>query len=126
MGVPADRSYSKTHEWVKFTGENKALIGITDHAQHEMGDIVFVSHAEPDQAIALGGAIAEIESVKAVETVFSPVAGRVTGVNGELADAPEMLNTAPWDAWIIELSQISATQELISAEAYEALLKEEA
>jgi glycine cleavage system H protein len=126
MGVPADRSYSKTHEWVKFTGENKALIGITDHAQHEMGDIVFVSHAESDQAIALGGAIAEIESVKAVETVFSPVAGRVTGVNGELADAPEKLNTAPWDAWIIELSQISATQELISAEAYEALLKEEA
>lgn len=126
MGIPSDRSYSKTHEWVKFTGENKALVGITDHAQHAMGDIVFVSTAQADQQIALGGSIAEIESVKAVETVFSPVAGMVTAANAELAEAPEKLNEAPWDAWIVELSGITATEELMSAEDYEALLKEEA
>ncbi|MPM72966.1 Glycine cleavage system H protein [bioreactor metagenome] len=124
MNIPSDRSYSKTHEWVKFTGENKARIGITDHAQHEMGDIVFVSTAEAEQMIALGSSIAEIESVKAVETVFSPVAGVVAASNAELADAPEKLNETPWDAWIVELADITETEELMSAEAYAAFLKE--
>lgn len=112
--------FTKDHEWVLFDGET-AIVGITDYAQHALGDIVFVElPAEGDQ-IEAGGRLAVVESVKAASDVFCACAGEVIEANAELEDAPEKLNEEPWDAWIAKIRVTDKNEaELMDAEAYEA------
>jgi len=124
MNFPAELKYSKDHEWVKFEGDT-AIIGISDFAQDALGDVVFVNlPGEGDEATA-GEAFGDVESVKAVSDLVSPVSGTIVAVNEELADAPEMLNSDPYGAWIIKVEGISAQEELLDAAAYEAFCAEE-
>ena len=124
MNFPAELKYSKDHEWVKFEG-NTAIIGISDFAQDALGDVVFVNlPGEGDEATA-GEAFGDVESVKAVSDLVSPVSGTIVAVNEELADAPEMLNSDPYGAWIIKVEGVTAQEELLDAAAYEAFCAEE-
>ena len=113
MNHPTELKYSKSHEWVKFLDETTALIGLTDYAQSELGDLVFVNLPEAGDEVPGGEAFADVESVKAVSDVFSPVSGTVAEVNEELLDAPEMLNQDPYGAWMIKVENITGTEELL-------------
>ena len=124
MNFPAELKYSKDHEWVKFEGDT-AIIGISDFAQDALGDVVFVNlPGEGDEATA-GEAFGDVESVKAVSDLVSPVSGTIVAVNEELADAPETLNSDPYGAWIIKVEGVTAQEELLDAAAYEAFCAEE-
>ena len=124
MNYPAELKYSKDHEWVKFEGDT-AVIGISDFAQDALGDVVFVNlPGEGDEATA-GEAFGDVESVKAVSDLVSPVSGTIVAVNEELADAPEMLNSDPYGAWIIKVEGVTASEELLDAAAYEAFCQQE-
>ena len=124
MNFPAELKYSKDHEWIKFEGDT-AIIGISDFAQDALGDVVFVNlPGEGDEATA-GEAFGDVESVKAVSDLVSPVSGTIVAVNEELADAPEMLNSDPYGAWIIKVEGVTAQEELLDAAAYEAFCAEE-
>ena len=124
MNFPAELKYSKDHEWVKFEGDT-AIIGISDFAQDALGDVVFVNlPGEGDEATA-GEAFGDVESVKAVSDLVSPVSGTIVAVNEELADAPEMLNSDPYGAWIIKVEGVTATEELLDAAAYETFCQQE-
>ncbi|NLK52754.1 MAG: glycine cleavage system protein GcvH [Syntrophomonadaceae bacterium] len=121
MHTPENLFYSKEHEWVRVEG-NKGYIGISDFAQHQLGDIVFVELPELDLEINLGESIGVIESVKAAATLFSPVPGTIIEVNEDLEEAPELLNQDPYHNWIavLDLSDSSRLEGLMSAEAYNA------
>ena len=118
MTNPANLVYSKSHEWVKFIDETTALIGITDYAQDALGDLVFVDLPEAGDTVTAGEAFSDVESVKAVSEVFSPVTGTVAEINEELLDAPEMFNEDPYGAWMIKVENITDKEELLDAEAY--------
>ncbi len=120
MHFPKELKYTKTHEWIRFTEDNKAYIGITDFAQDQLGDLVFVNLPEEGDALTAGESFADVESVKAVSDVNSPVTGTVLQVNEELQDAPEKMNEAPYEAWFVLAADITETEELMDAEAYEA------
>ena len=122
--TPENLSYAKSHEWVKVEG-NVALIGLTDFAQDALGDIVFVNLPEEGDEFEAGETFADVESVKAVSDVYSPVTGEVEEINEELLDAPETINGAPYDAWFIKVKDVSGTEELLSAEEYEAFVASE-
>lgn len=124
MNYPKDLKYSKTHEWIK--EENGVfVIGISDFAQHALGDLVFINlPAEGDEVVA-GEAFGDVESVKAVSDVISPVSGTICEVNEGLADAPELLNSDPYGAWIIKVKDVGEKEELLNAADYEAFCKEE-
>ena len=125
MNFPAELKYSKDHEWVKFEGDT-AIIGISDFAQDALGDVVFVNlPGEGDEATA-GEAFGDVESVKAVSDLVSPVSGTIVAINEELVDAPEMLNSDPYGTWIIKVEGVTAQEELLDAAAYEAFCAEEA
>ncbi len=126
MNIPNDYFYSKSHEWIKFLDDTTALIGITDFAQSELGDIVFVNLPEVEDTIEVEDSFADVESVKAVSDIYSPVAGTVSKINEELFDSPELINESPYDAWLIEVSDITEKDDLLTAEEYEAFLSEEA
>ena len=124
MNYPAELKYSKDHEWVRFEGDT-AFIGISDFAQDALGDVVFINlPGEGDEAVA-GETFGDVESVKAVSDLVSPVSGTITAVNEALADAPETLNADPYGAWIIKVEGVTATEELLDAAAYEAFCTEE-
>ena len=127
MTVLDGLKYSKDHEWIKVEG-NKAHVGITDHAQHALGSIVFVELPGLAKSLREGDILGVVESVKAASDVYSPVSGTVLQVNEELTDAPEKLNEEPYDAWIavLELSDASQLDALMDAEAYEKFCSEEA
>lgn len=125
MNHPTELKYSKSHEWVKFLDETTALIGLTDYAQSELGDLVFVNLPEAGDEVTGGEAFADVESVKAVSDVFSPVSGTVAEVNEELLDAPEMLNQDPYGAWMIKVENITGTEELLDADAYVKFIESE-
>ena len=116
--------YSKSHEWVKEEGE-EVLIGLTDYAQSELGDLVFVNLPEAGDEVTTGESLAVVESVKAVSDVYSPVTGVVSAVNEELLDAPESINEAPYDAWFVRVKDISDREELLTAAEYEAFVESE-
>ncbi|MDL2327552.1 glycine cleavage system protein GcvH [Ruminococcaceae bacterium OttesenSCG-928-A11] len=124
MNIPANLKYSKSHEWVDFTSGTSAKIGLTDFAQSELGDIVFVNLPGVQDAVTAGESLGDVESVKAVSDIISPVSGTVSAVNEELADSPENLNSDPYGAWLIEVEEIAAQEELLDAAAYEAFCKE--
>lgn len=125
MNIPKELRYYKSHEWVKLEGDS-ALVGITDHAQNELGDLVFINLPNVGDMLARDDAFADVESVKAVSDILSPLAGKVTEVNEELVDAPERINQDAYAAWIVRLSDLSDMDELMSAEEYEEFLKKEA
>ena len=125
MTFPEELKYTKTHEWVKFVDEKTAYIGITDYAQDQLGDLVFVNLPAEGDALEAGQAFADVESVKAVSDVNSPVSGTVAKVNGELADEPEKMNSAPYEAWFVMAEDITASEELMTAEEYEAFIASE-
>ena len=116
--------YSRSHEWVTEEGE-EVLIGLTDYAQSELGDLVFVNLPEEGDEVTTGESFADVESVKAVSDVYSPVTGVVSAVNEELLDAPESINEAPYDAWFVRVKDISDREELLTAAEYEAFVESE-
>lgn len=124
MNFPAELKYSKSHEWVKMDGET-AIIGISDFAQDALGDVVFINLPAEGDSVTAGQALGDVESVKAVSDVLSPVSGTVVAVNEALADAPETLNSDPYGAWIIKVEGVSETEELLDADAYAAHCAEE-
>lgn len=123
MEFPKELTYAKTHEWVKKDGD-LVEIGLTDYAQDQLGDIVFVNLPEVGDAVTMGESFADVESVKAVSDIYSPVTGVVAEVNEALLDAPETVNGAPYDAWFIKVKDITEEEELLDAAAYEALCEE--
>ncbi|MBD0356260.1 MAG: glycine cleavage system protein GcvH [Rubrobacter sp.] len=124
MSVPGDLQYTKTHEWVRREGDT-ATVGITDHAQDELGDVVFIELPEEGASFGTGDAFGTIESVKAVSDLYAPVGGEVVEVNEALNDAPEKVNEDPYgEGWIIRL-RVSGEGNLLSAEEYEKVLEEE-
>ena len=125
MNYPAELKYSKSHEWVKMEGD-VAVIGISDFAQDALGDVVFVNLPAVGDAVTAGDAFGDVESVKAVSDLVSPVSGEIVEVNEALADEAEALNSDPYGSWIIKVSGITATEELLDAAAYEAFCAEEA
>lgn len=127
MKVVAGLYYSEDHEWVKVDGD-KAYVGITDYAQHALGDIVFVELPDVDDEIDNGGEIGAVESVKAASDIISPVEGTVVEVNEDLEDEPSLLNADAFENWIVclELADKSELESLMSAEAYEKFCSEEA
>lgn len=124
MNIPKDLRYYKSHEWVKMEGDT-ALVGITDFAQSELGDIVFINLPNVGDKVAKDEAFADVESVKAVSDIISPLSGTVDEVNEELADAPERINQDAYAAWIVRFSDLGDMDELLTAQEYEAFLKEE-
>ena len=124
MNYPAELKYSKDHEWVRFEGDT-AFIGISDFAQDALGDVVFINlPGEGDEAVA-SETFGDVESVKAVSDLVSPVSGTITAVNEALADAPETLNADPYGAWIIKVEGVTANEDLLDAAAYEAFCQQE-
>lgn len=106
MELREELLYSKSHEWVKEEGE-EMVIGLTDYAQSELGDLVFVNLPEEGDELTVGEAFADVESVKAVSDVYAPVAGTVSEINEELLDAPEKINEAPYEAWLVRVKDVT-------------------
>ena len=125
MNTPKNLKYSKTHEWVEFTGGNTAKIGLTDFAQQKLGKLVFVNLPLAGDEVILDQPFGYVESVKAVSDVLSPVNGTVVEVNEDLMDSPGMINEDPYDAWLIKVEITSDNDDLLTAEAYEAFCAEE-
>ncbi|HAR6124132.1 TPA: glycine cleavage system protein GcvH [Staphylococcus pseudintermedius] len=126
MAVPSGLKYSKEHEWVKVEG-NTAIIGITDFAQSELGDIVFVELPEVEDELTEGETFGSVESVKTVSELYSPVSGKVVAVNENLEDAPEAVNESPYEeAWMVkvELKDESELDALLDAADYEKMIGE--
>lgn len=123
--INPDLKYSKSHEWVRMDGD-VAVIGISDFAQDALGDLVFVNLPQVGDDVTAGEAFGDVESVKAVSDLMSPVTGTVCEINEELLDAPENLNNDPYGAWIIKVDNITDTEELLDAAAYEAHCAKEA
>ena len=121
---PSDLKYTKDHEWVRVQ-DGEAAVGITDYAQKQLGDVVFVELPEVGRSLKQGEAFGTIESVKAVSELFSPVSGEVTAVNGDLANHPEAVNAKPHETWMIKLRPSSAgeTDALLDASAYNNIVK---
>ena len=118
--IPAELKYTRSHEWLQ-ESDGLTVIGLTDFAQDALGDIVFVNLPEEGDEVTAGESFADVESVKAVSDVFSPVTGVVAEVNEELLDNPALVNEDPYGAWFIKVSDVSDTEELLDAAAYEAV-----
>ena len=124
MLYPVELQYSKSHEWVKVEN-GVTVVGISDFAQNALGDVVFVNLPAEGDGVTAGDAFGDVESVKAVSDLVSPVSGTVCAVNEDLLDEPEQLNKAPYDAWLIKVENVSDTEELLDAAAYEAFCAQE-
>jgi glycine cleavage system H protein len=114
-------SYLKSHEWVRFSNATTAKVGISDYAQKQLGDLVFVNLPEVGDDVVAGEEFADVESVKAVSSVYSPVTGTVKAINEELLDHPELINADAYDAWFIEVEEITDHADLLSEKEYEEL-----
>lgn len=124
MNFPSELKYTKDHEWLKMEGD-VAIVGITDFAQDALGDVVFINLPQEGDAVTAGESFGDVESVKAVSDVMSPVSGTICAVNSELDDSPENLNSDPYGSWIIKVEGITDTEDLMDAAAYEAFCAEE-
>jgi glycine cleavage system H protein len=127
MAYPADLKYTKEHEWIKVEGDT-GIVGITDHAQKALGDIVFVELPKPGAALTAGKSLGTVESVKAVSDIYAPASGTVIEVNQELTTAPEKINADPHGSWMVKvkLTNPSEVNNLLSAADYEKFVAEEA
>ncbi|HLW74797.1 MAG TPA: glycine cleavage system protein GcvH [Gammaproteobacteria bacterium] len=126
--IPADLKYTKSHEWVKLGADGVATVGITDHAQSALGDLVYVEAPKKGRKLKAGESCAVVESVKAASDVYSPLAGEVVEGNDALADAPEKINQDAYGAWLmrLKLANPADLNGLLDAKAYEKLLADEA
>ena len=122
---PKELLYSKTHEWVKKNEDGTVYIGLTDFAQSELGELVFVNLPEEGDVVTAEESFADVESVKAVSDVMSPVSGTIIAVNEELLDSPQLINEQPYEAWFIQVSDIEGFEDLMDADAYEAFIAEQ-
>ncbi len=122
MNIPANYKYAKSHEWVEFLEDGSARVGLTDYAQSQLGDLVFVNLPQEGDPVTAGESFGDVESVKAVSDVFSPVTGVVAEINEALLDSPETINSDPNGAWFIRVEEISGQEELMDAAAYEEFL----
>lgn len=118
MNFLDDLKYTKSHEWVKTIDESTVLVGLSAYAQNELGDLVFINLPEEGDTVEAGTAFCDVESVKAVSDVYSPVSGEVLEINEELLDNPAMVNEAPYDAWFIKVGNITEKSELLSKDDY--------
>lgn len=126
--LPGDLLYTKEHEWIRREDDGTVSVGVTDHAQSALGDLVYVELPEVGQEVEEGGDMAVVESVKAASDVYAPIAGSVTEVNEGLADTPETINADPYgEGWIVKLQPTGDIDggELMTPEAYQELLDEE-
>ena len=124
MSVPEELQYTRSHEWVR-TEDDTAVIGITDYAQEELGDIVYIELPEHGDNFDAGDSFGTVESVKAVSDLYAPVGGEVVEVNEALNDSPEKINEDPYgEGWIVKI-QVSGEADLLSASDYEQFLEEE-
>ena len=124
MNIPSNLQYSKSHEWIKEDG-GLVEIGLTDHAQDQLGDLVFVNLPQVGDPVTAGEVFADVELVKAVSDVYSPVTGTVAQVNEALLDAPETINESPYEAWLIRVEAVTGREDLMDAAAYEAHVEKE-
>ena len=123
--LPGDLMYTNDHEWLRREDDGSVTVGITDHAQAALGDLVYVELPELDQDVESGGDMAVVESVKAASDVYAPIAGTVVAINEELADDPERINSDPYgDGWIVRLKPSGDEGDLMSPDEYQALLDE--
>ena len=120
MNFPKELLYSESHEWVQKLEGGNARVGLTDFAQHELGDLVFINLPQPGDSMDIGDSFCDVESVKAVSEVLSPVSGTVSAVNDSLAASPEAINADPYGAWLVEVTGATAFAELMDAKVYEA------
>ncbi len=125
MNFPAELKYTKDHEWVLIDGD-VAVVGISDFAQDALGDLVFVNLPEVGDEVNAGEAFGDVESVKAVSDINSPVSGTVCAVNEAAADSPESLNSDPYGTWLIKVENFTEADDLMDAEAYKAFCEAEA
>jgi glycine cleavage system H protein len=126
--VPADLQYTRTHEWVRTRPDGTLEVGITDHAQHALGDLVFVEGVQAGTQVSAGGSLTVVESVKAASDVYSPVAGTVTAANPRLTGEPELINKDPYgEGWLVRLTPAAGgeTSPLLTGAEYQALLASE-
>ncbi len=121
--IPADLKYTKTHEWVKLESAEQAKIGISDHAQEQLGDVVYVELPEVGRKVRSGEACAVVESVKAASDIYSPVTGEVVAVNHALAEAPEQINQDAYGTWLfsVKCAEPAELDGLMDAQAYRAI-----
>ena len=124
MNFPAELKYTKDDEWIKMIDDTTCLVGITDYAQDQLNDIVFVTLPEVGDEVTADAPFGDVESVKAVSDLVCPVTGVVAEINDALEDAPELLNEDPYANWIIKVENVTGFSELLDAAAYEAQLQE--
>ena len=126
MAYPKEFKYTKEHEWIKVEGDT-GTVGITDHAQESLGDIVFVELPKPGSDVTAGKSFGTVESVKAVSDLYAPVSGTVTAINDELATSPEKVNSSPHTSWMVKVTLANPAEMdgLLSAEDYEKFIAEE-
>jgi glycine cleavage system H protein len=126
--IPAELKYSKSHEWVRRESDGSVTVGITDHAQDLLGDMVFVELPEPGRELQAGQECAVVESVKAASDVYSPISGEVVAVNEAISDSPELVNKEPYgEGWMMRIKPTAASDvdALMDADAYQALIDSE-
>ncbi|MDH0730461.1 glycine cleavage system protein GcvH [Pseudomonas sichuanensis] len=124
--IPADLRFADSHEWARLEADGTVTVGISDHAQQALGDVVFVELAEVGKVFAATDAAGVVESVKAASDIYAPIGGEVIAVNEELADSPELLNESPYDSWIFKLkpSNPAELDKLLDAAGYKAAIGE--
>ncbi|MER2296699.1 glycine cleavage system protein GcvH [Pseudomonas promysalinigenes] len=124
--IPADLRFAESHEWARLEADGSVTVGISDHAQQALGDVVFVELAEVGKTFSAGDAAGVVESVKAASDIYAPVSGEVIAVNEELADSPELLNEKPYESWIFKLkpSNPAELDKLLDAAGYKAAIGE--
>ncbi|CCD40515.1 Glycine cleavage system H protein [Candidatus Paraburkholderia kirkii UZHbot1] len=126
MSIPADLKYTESHEWVRTESDGALTVGITDHAQEALGDIVFVELPAAGKAVAAGDAVAVIESVKAASDIYAPVSGEIVASNDALTSSPDQVNGAPYESWLFKIkpSGDAGLDKLLDAEGYGKSIRE--
>lgn len=121
MKIPKELRYTESHEWARKEGDGTVSVGITDHAQEQLGDIVFVEAPQPGRRVSAGESVGVVESVKAASDIYAPIAGEVVAANTELATAPEKVNEDAYDAWMYRIKPANPADldKLLDAAAYE-------
>ena len=124
MNTPADLQYTSDHEWIKDLGDGTHRIGITDYAQDQLGDIVYVDLPETDGSVESGSVIVEVESTKSVGEVYAPMRGTITGVNEAVIENPELVNQEPYgEGWLVEMYATEIPDDLLTSEEYQKLVE---
>ncbi|MFC5429169.1 glycine cleavage system protein GcvH [Paraburkholderia denitrificans] len=121
MSIPADLKYTESHEWVRTEADGTLTVGITDHAQEALGDIVFLELPEAGRTVGAGDAVAVIESVKAASDIYAPVAGEIVESNSALVDTPDVVNGTPYESWLFKIKPAAGASldKLLDAASYE-------